>query len=484
MRLDSGDYRCPDEVVRRMIAESLGERDNRHFQRYGLSDLDADSISAYRNLFRSAQPDHPWLTLAEQDFLTQIGAWRRDRETGQEGATLAGLLMFGTHTALLEVIPGYQVDYREADDDDPDVRWTYRHTVDGRWSPNLFEFYRRTIPRLTRDIAIPFRLQNLQRVDDTHVAEALREALVNAVVHADHEAGGGVSVVRSHQIFRFENPGDLRVSIDQAYAGGVSECRNPTLQRMFRMAGLGEQAGSGIPRIVRAWEEQSWRWPELWEDKEHYRTTLLLLTTSLLPEQSVERLRRLFGEERFALLGQDEVTALVTADVEGQVTKGRLAHLSQRHPVDAAELLKDMTDRGLLERAGPGRRVYTLPKLAGESSQLSLPGSPLFSVSSPHSGRESEQTGEPKQSDEWEMLARIAEPVAKQGWQRRLIVRQTIVELCRVRPLRLAELARLLSREPKALRQQYLNSLLDEGQLRYLYPGEPTHPHQAYVASD
>jgi predicted HTH transcriptional regulator len=484
-RLDGSDYRCSEDDVRHMMAESLGDRDQRVLATFTFADLDGESVASYRNLFRGATPDHPWLALDDLAFLAQLGAWRKDRESGAEGPTLAGLLMFGRQAALLEVLPGYQVDYRESDEEDPDVRWTYRHTVDGRWSPNLFEFYQRTVARLTRDIAIPFRLQGLQRIDDTHVSEALREALVNCLIHADYEASGGITVVRARGVFRFENPGDLRVGLAQALAGGVSDCRNPALHRLFRMAGFGEQAGSGIPRIVRAWEEQSWRWPDLWEDKERYRTTLFLLTASMLPEDSLERLRSRFGAELFERLGKDEVLALVTAEVEGQVTKGRLIHLTQRHPTDVAAILRGLAERGLLQQAASSRRTYVLPSAAA-SSQRSGSSSEHSPASSQHSSRSEEQSVElgDESSEFWARLVELARPVSKQGWQRRQIVRQTVLTLCRVRPLRLAELSRLLDREPQSLRQSYLNPLIDEGRLTYLYPGEPTHPGQAYRTTD
>lgn len=79
-RIDSADYRCTEEVVRRMMAESLGSRDDRILPGFTIDDLDADSLSAYRNLFRSANPDHPWLGLDDPSFLRQLGGFRVDRE--------------------------------------------------------------------------------------------------------------------------------------------------------------------------------------------------------------------------------------------------------------------------------------------------------------------------------------------------------------------------------------------------------------------
>lgn len=484
-RLGGADYRCPEEVIRRMWAETADVRDAKILHGFDLNDLDRDSLAAYRNLFRTAAPGHVWQALDDHELLRNLGGWRRDRESGEEGLTLAGLLMFGRQQPILDALPRFHVDYREVDAADSEVRWSYRHTVDGTWSPNLFEYYRRTIARLTRDRAIPFRLQNLQRVDDSHVAEALREATVNALIHADHEASGGIVIVRQPHLMRFENPGDLRVPFEQALVGGISDCRNPSLQRMFRMVGLGEQAGSGIPKMQRAWAEQMWRAPDLWEDPESYRTILLLPTVSLLPEASLQELRALYGEDRFSSLSQDQVLAAVTAHVEGQVTRNRLATMTPMHPADIAVMLREMTQDGLLEPVQSRRGVYRLPREIPQSSLHSAESSSYSAESSSHSRTSTSHSGVlgAGSVEEWELLLRIAEPARKQRWLPRATMRAIIVALCRVRGLRLAELAELVDRKPQSLRNQYLIPLMEEGQLRYLYPGEPTHPQQAYLAT-
>ena len=87
--------------------------------------------AGYRNRFASRAPDHPWLLLDDAPLLTKLSALRRDRSTGLEGATVAGLLMFGRFEALREALPGFHVDYRERLSDDPAVRWTDRVVPDG-----------------------------------------------------------------------------------------------------------------------------------------------------------------------------------------------------------------------------------------------------------------------------------------------------------------------------------------------------------------
>jgi ATP-dependent DNA helicase RecG len=58
-------------------------------------------------------------------------------------------------------------------------------TIDGTWSGNLFDFYQIVIQRLVLHMKVPFRVRDDTRVDDTPVHEALREALVNTLIHAD-----------------------------------------------------------------------------------------------------------------------------------------------------------------------------------------------------------------------------------------------------------------------------------------------------------
>ena len=56
----------------------------------------------YRQIFEIRNDGHVWNVLDDKFFLEKLGGYRKDRKTGVEGLTLAGLLMFGIGQAIRE----------------------------------------------------------------------------------------------------------------------------------------------------------------------------------------------------------------------------------------------------------------------------------------------------------------------------------------------------------------------------------------------
>lgn len=375
-----GDYRCSESEVRQMLRDASDEaQDYQLLAGFDRRDFDPETLAAFRNRFSARDPDHPFLAQDEQTFLESLGAWRRDRQSGLEGPTLAGLLMFGKERSLLDALPHYQLDYQEQLSDDPNVRWTYRLTLDGKWVPNLFNFYYRVFPRLAEDLDTPFKTdRHGTRQGETHVHEALREALINSLVHADHQSTRPITVIRRHDAFVFSNPGLLRVPRDQLYQGGVSDPRNPNLLKLFQLLGLGERAGSGFQRIVRAWREQNWLVPLVSENVSLELTQVNLPLASMIPEDVERELRALVGEAYPAL---DELSRmiLIMAHRFGEVRNLDLQALREEHPRVIGERLGQLAGSGWLIKEGhgkgtryrwPARPVVDLLTPAGDAGQV------------------------------------------------------------------------------------------------------------------
>ena len=123
----------------------------------------------------------------------------------------------------------------------------------------------------------PFKLVGMKREDDTPQHKAVREALTNSIIHSDVFLSGGILRIEKHDDrLCFRNPGTLKLPLKDIYEGGNSKARNPKMQDMLRMIGLGENLGSGFPKILDAWKEAKWNAPIL-EDRfttEEVRLTL------------------------------------------------------------------------------------------------------------------------------------------------------------------------------------------------------------------
>ena len=241
--------------------------------------------SIYRQIFEIQNDGHVWNALDNKSFLEKLGGYRRDRREEKEGLTLAGLLMFGDGLAIRDEFDNIFMDYRNENQVTADIRWNDRITYDGTWENNLFNFFMKVTPKLTEDLKKPFKLEGIQRIDETPVHKAVREAFVNQIIHADYLSDAGtLKVIKRSNEFEFTNPGILKLPVEDIYRGGNSKSRNPRMQTMLRMVGFGDNAGSGFPAILATWENAGWIEPVLEEDTRLNQVTLTLKMISKLQE--------------------------------------------------------------------------------------------------------------------------------------------------------------------------------------------------------
>ena len=197
-----GDYLCDKETVKRMISEQVEDsRDNRILVGFDFGDIDIDSLNTYRNMLSAHKPEHPYNEYDPKEFLRVIGGYGKNRETKEEGLTIAGLLMFGKLHTIREEIPNYMIDYQERPEAKTEYRWIDRITTDGTWSGNLFDFYRKVIKKLYSDLKVPFSLDGNIRQDNTLIHIALREALINTISHADYSGRVSLLIVKRPDMF-------------------------------------------------------------------------------------------------------------------------------------------------------------------------------------------------------------------------------------------------------------------------------------------
>jgi predicted HTH transcriptional regulator len=333
------DYRCTKPEVAGMIRESADTPlDASPLKGFDMSDIDRDTLTRYRTLMRITDEKHMWNSVHDNDFLKLIGAVRKG-EDGEMRPTLAGLLMFGIEYRMTDEVPDYKVDYIEYMDSG--VKWEYRIVSgDGRWTGNIFDFYTNVANRLSVSVGRPFSIgDGWRRVEDTDIDKALRESVINALVHADHRGRMGVRIEVRHDAIIVRNPGLFRIPIKEAEEGGYSDPRNPTLAKMFSLIGAVERAGSGLYRIIETWKKNGFE-PPIIEESVNPPTVKLTLPMRTDPKAS-------------AISAEDKVLRLIAED--GSISIDKISKGSGLSRSKTELIMKTLKESGRIERAG-GRK--------------------------------------------------------------------------------------------------------------------------------
>ena len=177
---------------------------------------------------------------------------------------------------------------------------------------------------------------------------AIREALMNAIVHADYaQQGAPIRLALFDDRIEIENPGLLPFGLTiEDIMQGVSKLRNRVIGRVFHELHLIEQWGSGIQRMTSACQEAGLETPRLEEVGVHFRVTI---SSARVRQPSADETDRRI----LALFGGG--VARSTAAVAKRVGLSQRATLTR---------LKSMTSRGLLVEIGTGphdpKRQYML----------------------------------------------------------------------------------------------------------------------------
>ena len=370
-RNNEGDYHATGHEVRGMIRDQSPEgNDNIIIEYYTMDDIDQETFRKYRQIFEIRNDGHVWNSLDDKTFLEKLGGYRKDRKTGVEGLTLAGMMMFGTGQAIREKFDNVFMDYRNESEITIDIRWNDRITYDGTWENNLFNFFTKVTPKLTEDLKKPFKLEGIQRIDETPVHKAVREGLVNMIIHADYLMDAGVlKVIKKKDSFEFTNPGILKLPLEDIYRGGNSKSRNPHMQTMLRMVGFGDNAGSGFPTILNTWKNEGWIEPELIEDTNLNQVTLVMRMADRENENVIEnenfaqKNERSLSEVLSEVLSEKDIEKvlpiLAILEKKSVITPKEAVDACDRSPATVRRYLGALVDLGVIVVEGStNKTVY------------------------------------------------------------------------------------------------------------------------------
>ncbi len=488
-RIGSTDQRCTEDDLEALYASRQHESfDAGLVAGAELDDLDEKVIADYRAARAEANPDAEELRWADLELLQALNAVRRDA-SGAWKPTVAGLLLFGTAVALRRSFPMTRVDYIRV----PGREWVPHperrfDTVELR-AP-MFSLLRRIQAAILDDLPKSFGLEEgqLQRSDQPVIPlRALREVLVNALMHRSYRAHAPVQVIRYANRLEIRNPGFSLKSRDHLGEPG-SMSRNPHIAAVLHETRFAETKGSGI-RAIREAMDKAGLVPPLFEsDRGQDQFSVLFFFHHFLGEEDL----RWLGQFRDLHLGNEDARALVVAREAGGIDNATYRALNKVDTLTASNALRRLRDAGLLSQQGKGSATWYQPtgkltKTDGLSSDLGalsskpegLSSNPGALSSNPEALSSNLAPTRAALLNELpgELAARVVGIGQRHQPDR---VRDLVVDLCAHRSWRVDELALLLQRNPEFIRQSYLRPLLAQQRIAMTLPDTPNSPLQAY----
>ncbi len=347
-------------TLRRRVMVETGETDFTAVELPGApaSHISPAAMEQLRDAARRERAPEELLAMSDLDLLGALGVIRQGR------LTRAGLLLAGKESVLQAHLPAYVWTHLRMRGDT-----AYSDRADGRDA--LPVALQRLTERIMADNPITTVAYGLFHFEyRTYPEVALREALMNALCHADYRLAGPILVRQFSRKIEINNPG--------GFVGGISPTnilhhepvsRNPHLVDALARLRLVNRSSLGIARMFSALLIEGKEPPIIEEQGEAVRVVFLAGDLSAPFRGFVAE-----EAERGRLLSVDQLLILRHLLRHAELDTATAARICQRRDAEAREVLSEMErDLGYLQRGGSGRGTYwTLdPELC---ARLSAPG--------------------------------------------------------------------------------------------------------------
>lgn len=350
IRRGSSDQRATREEIDAMFRDqTFGTKTSEIAPDTSRSSLHETSLKRYRDYMSRFNSGVSYNRYDEEEFLQKL----RIIENG--ACTYGGLLLLGKRDIIEKHFPDFRIDLLEIPGTSySDAKSRYSFRLDEQ--ENLWEYYFECFARLKQKVDVSFALSAEgfgQELSSGLVA--IREALVNMLMHADYFSPAHSRIrIFSNQI-EFFNPGGLPKPLQELKDKDLSMPRNPIISKLFRMVKLSENAGFGFDKMESNWKEYNHTFPEynLAFDSTITRFSLTSVVDDfgMISEdirkkfgRSSEEIRKKFGNDSWIIIEQIFQNPQISAENLSQVIKK-----SGRTVEKKMALLKDA---GVIERHG------------------------------------------------------------------------------------------------------------------------------------
>lgn len=249
IRRGSSDQRATNSEIDAMYRDqTFGTKTSEPAPNTSITDLHTTSLKQYRDYMVRFNPDVSYNRYDQDEFLIKL------RIIDNGNCTYAGLLFFGKRESIEKHFPDFRIDLLEIPGtsiSDAETNYTFRL---GEFE-NLWDYYFECFNRLKSRIDVEFKLTEMGFGQELSPGlKAIREALVNMLMHADYfsPAHSRIRIFTNH--IEFYNPGGLPKPLEELKAKDLSIPRNLLISKLFRMVRLAENAGFGFDKIESNWK--------------------------------------------------------------------------------------------------------------------------------------------------------------------------------------------------------------------------------------
>ena len=340
IRTGSGDQRATQEEIDSFHRLASFEEKDKEKTKYQFKDLDAETIKRYRTLFNNLNPGHRYNVLSDEEFLHKIGVLREDK------VTYGGLLVFGREDIIAEDLVNYRLEYLEISGtsyENAPTRYSFRISSEKNLFLTFFDIYE----RLSRKVDVPFSIKSGLRDDDPSHLQAIREALINLLMHTDYFSQANPRIRVFSDRFEFFNPGALPKKIEFILKEDFSLPRNPIIAKIFRFVKFSENIGSGFHKMFNGWKTHYGLNPLVEGDFDHYKITFPTTTTTITKTTSKTTTKK--DNEREILELVENNPQLTAEEIAAHI--GITVHGVRYH-------IKNLKKKKLIRRFGGSKSGY------------------------------------------------------------------------------------------------------------------------------
>ena len=242
VRIGSSNMPANKEEIARLYREgSSKSQDVYPVENATIEDIDIDKVRKYlekSRLTKQLNRDYLIELMLKEHFAT--------RENGNVVPTIAGILLFGKNTYL-------NLHHSEIKADryigDTRVEWLDRKDLRG----TLFDILEQSKKFFLKNMRTPAKVVGFKtEVRTEYPIEALREAVINALVHRDWHKQETVLIRMYNSFVEIWSPGELLrplVIEDIKTNEYVPETRNKVIAGAFNNLGIMDKRGTGLLRI-------------------------------------------------------------------------------------------------------------------------------------------------------------------------------------------------------------------------------------------